>query len=100
MRPARCFALLLTLGVNLRVLECCSIADFGAVADNATDNTLAFRRAAKACAGGELLVPAGTWMTGPFNLSSNTVLRVEGTISGSVVPEVYPIVTLQPVSGQ
>lgn len=36
-------------------------------------------------------------MTGPFNLSSNTVLRVEGTISGSHNPVVYPVVTQQPV---
>lgn len=36
-------------------------------------------------------------MTGPFNLSSNTVLRVEGTISGSQIPDVYPVVTQQPL---
>jgi polygalacturonase len=35
--------------------------------------------------------------SGPFNLSSNTVLRVEGTISGSRDPSVYPIVTQQPL---
>jgi polygalacturonase len=34
---------------------------------------------------------------GPFNLSSNTVLRVEGTISGSRDPSNYPIVTQQPL---
>jgi polygalacturonase len=34
--------------------------------------------------------------SGPFNLSSNTVLRVEGTISGSRNPSNYPIVTQQP----
>ena len=69
----------------------CSVADFGAVADNKTDNSVAFRRAAKACAGAVMLVPAGTWMTGPFNLSSHTVLRVEGTISGSQNPDAYPV---------
>eukprot|EP01052_Picozoa_sp_SAG31_P021724 SAG31_NODE_1695_length_7508_cov_2.975030_2_plen_181_part_00 len=35
--------------------------------------------------------------SGPFNLSSNTVLRVERTISGSRDPSLYPIVTQQPL---
>ena len=40
----------------------CSVADFGAVADNKTDGTKAFRAAAKSgCA--EILVPPGVWMT-------------------------------------
>lgn len=37
----------------------CSVRDFGAVPDNRTDNSAAFRKAAKVCAGGELLVPPG-----------------------------------------
>ena len=76
----------------------CSIAEHGGVADNATDNTDAFRSAARACVGGgTILVPHGVWMTGPFNLSSHTVLRVDGTISGSQNPSLYPRVTQQPV---
>jgi polygalacturonase len=40
----------------------CSVADFGAVADNKTDGTKAFRAAAKSgCP--EILVPPGVWMT-------------------------------------
>ena len=74
----------------------CSVADFGAVPDNATDNTHAFRAAA-ASGCSTITVPAGIWMTGPFNLSSHTTLYVEGTISGSRNPAVYPIVTQQPV---
>ena len=74
----------------------CSVADFGAVADNKTDNSAAFRKAtASGCS--EVLVPVGVWMTGPFNLSSHTVLRVEGTISGSRDPAAYPIVVQQPL---
>lgn len=74
----------------------CTVADFGAVADNATDNSAAFRAAfASSC--DEVVVPPGTWMTGPFNLSSHTVLRVLGTISGSRDPALYPIVTQQPL---
>jgi hypothetical protein len=40
----------------------CSVADFGAVADNKTDGTKAFRAATKSgCS--EILVPPGVWMT-------------------------------------
>eukprot|EP01079_Euglenida_sp_SAG-EU17-18_P002222 gene2222-491_t len=76
----------------------CSVADFGAIPDNKTDNSEAFRRAA-ASGCGEVAVPPGTWMTGPFNLTSHTVLRLEpgSTISGSRDPALYPIVTQLPV---
>ena len=74
----------------------CTVAHFGAVPDNATDNTAAFRAAfASSC--DEVVVPPGTWMTGPFNLSSHTVLRVFGTISGSRDPTLYPVVIQQPL---
>lgn len=73
----------------------CSLLEFGAVGDNMTDNTAAFRRATASCA--EVLVPSGgIFLTAPFNLSSHSVLRVEGTISGSQRPEAYPIVTQLP----
>ena len=40
----------------------CSVADFGAVADNKTDCTKAFRAATESgCS--EILVPLGVWMT-------------------------------------
>lgn len=40
----------------------CSVADFGAVADNKTDGTKAFRAATMSgCS--EILVPHGVWMT-------------------------------------
>ena len=87
----------LFLGTISFQVKCCSVSDFGAVPDNKTDNSVAFRKAAEACAGGEMLVPPGIWMTGPFNISSNTILRVEGTISGSQNPSLYPIVTQQPL---
>ena len=40
----------------------CSVADFGAVADNKTDGTKAFRAAAMSSCS-EILVPPGVWMT-------------------------------------
>ena len=57
-----------------------SIVDFGAVADGATMNTKAFAEAIRACTaagGGTVLVPPGTWLTGPIRLESNINLHVE-----------------------
>lgn len=54
---------------------------YGGVGDGGTKmNTLAFARAIKAChraGGGTVLVPAGTWLTGPIHLRSNVNLRLE-----------------------
>ncbi|KAJ0968306.1 hypothetical protein J5N97_025223 [Dioscorea zingiberensis] len=53
-----------------------SVTDFGAVGDGKTSNTKAFQAAVAHLAqyssdGGSLLyVPAGRWLTGPFNLTS------------------------------
>ena len=57
---------------------------YGAVGDNATDNSGAFGRALKAIAaagGGTLVVPAGAFRTGPITLVSNMTLEVQGTIA-------------------
>ena len=57
---------------------------YGAVGDNATDNSAAFGRALKAIAsagGGTLVVPAGAFRTGPITLVSNMTLEVQGTIA-------------------
>ncbi|GMH16600.1 hypothetical protein Nepgr_018441 [Nepenthes gracilis] len=57
-----------------------NIADFGAVGDGATDNTVAFERAVSAVVkfrskgGAQLNVPAGYWLTAPFNLTSHMTL--------------------------
>ena len=57
-----------------------SIADYGAVGDGATVNTLAIARAIAACAemgGGRVVVPDGVWLTGPIHLRSHIDLRLE-----------------------
>ncbi|XP_020595103.1 probable polygalacturonase [Phalaenopsis equestris] len=57
-----------------------SLTDFGGVGDGATLNTKAFREAIAHLAqfsgdgGGLLYVPAGRWLTGPFNLTSYMTL--------------------------
>ncbi|MGD0037292.1 MAG: glycoside hydrolase family 28 protein [Bacteroidota bacterium] len=57
-----------------------SIVEFGAVPDGHTMNTKAFADAIYDCAkggGGTVVVPAGTWLTGPITLESNVNLHVE-----------------------
>ncbi|KAL6560344.1 hypothetical protein OROGR_003903 [Orobanche gracilis] len=57
-----------------------SISDFGGVGDGETDNTRAFRTAVNHLSqyasdgGAQLLVPAGKWLTGSFNLTSHFTL--------------------------
>ena len=57
-----------------------SITEYGAVNDAKTLNTAAFAKAIDACSkagGGKVLVPAGTWLTGPIELKSNVDLHLE-----------------------
>jgi hypothetical protein len=59
-----------------------SLADFGGVGDGTTSNTAAFRSAVDHLSqysgeeggGAMLYVPAGKWLTGPFNLTSHFTL--------------------------
>lgn len=53
---------------------------FGATGDGTGMNTQAFRKAVGAChgeGGGIVLIPAGTWQTGPIHLRSNVHLHLE-----------------------
>jgi polygalacturonase len=57
-----------------------SILDYGAVPDGRTLNTIAFADAIAACSkegGGTVIVPPGTWLTGPIEIKSNINLHVE-----------------------
>lgn len=56
------------------------LTDHGAVGDGRTDNTAAFARAVAAvtaAGGGRLVVPRGTWFTGPVDLASSLDLHLE-----------------------
>ena len=64
------------------------ITSFGAIGDGKHSNTEAFRKAITSCrdnGGGEVIVPAGTFLTGPIELTSNMALVLEkgATIRGS-----------------
>jgi len=56
-----------------------TITDYGAVADNESDCTDAFKRAISAAhkaGGGRVIVPPGSFITGPIHLKSNVNLHV------------------------
>lgn len=71
-----------------------NIRKFGAKADGKRVNTRAIRDAIEAChraGGGSVIVPAGTWLTGPIHLKShvNLVLEENAVLSFVDDPEAY-----------
>ena len=75
-----------------------ALTKYGAKGDGTFDNTEAFRKAIAACnkaGGGRVVVPAGTFLTGPIHLLSNVNLHVsEGaTVKFIQEPKAYlPVV--------
>lgn len=62
---------------NLRVFN---IVDYGAEADGVSDNARAIQKTIDACVkagGGQVLVPAGVYMAGPFEVGSYVDLHLE-----------------------
>lgn len=56
-----------------------SITDYGAIQDSATNNAEAIAKAIAACneaGGGRVVIPEGTWLTGPIHLKSNVNLHL------------------------
>jgi hypothetical protein len=74
-----------------------NVKDYGATGDGKTKDTVALQQTIERCSmfgGGEVVVPAGDYLTGAFELLSNVVLRLEegATLNGS--PDVktdYPL---------
>jgi polygalacturonase len=57
-----------------------NVRDFGAMGDGTTNDTAVLQQALDRCwvlGGGEVQVPAGTYLTGALALRSNTVLRLQ-----------------------
>ena len=73
------------------------ITDFGAVNGGRVDNTKAITSAIEACnqsGGGRVVVPAGTWLTGPIHCSMllnvrTWRLQVKGLFSRRWIPGKY-----------
>ncbi|MFH6767894.1 glycoside hydrolase family 28 protein [Gaetbulibacter aquiaggeris] len=62
-----------------------NIMSFGAIADGETNNSEAIKKAIEACfnaGGGKVIIPSGTFLTGPIHLKSNVNLHLE---EGSIV---------------
>jgi len=73
-----------------------SIRDFGATGDGVTKDTAAIQQTIDRCSvfgGGDVLVPAGNYLTGSIQLKSNVILRFEegATITGSSDDADYPV---------
>lgn len=73
-----------------------NVRDFGATGDGKTKDTLAIQQALDRCSvlgGGEVLVPAGDYLTGAIALKSNTLLRLDegATLNGSPDMADYPL---------
>lgn len=67
-----------------------NVLDYGAKNDTAIINTKAIQAAIKACAaGGTVLIPKGTFVSGALFLKSNMTLRIEGILKGSKAPDDY-----------
>jgi polygalacturonase len=72
-----------------------NVSDFGARGDGKTKDTLSIQQAIDRCyvlGGGEVLLPAGDYLTGALALKSNVIIRLEkgATISGSPDFADYP----------
>jgi len=73
-----------------------NVRDFGAVGDGKTKDTAAIQGTLDRCSvlgGGEVLVPAGEYLTGAIVLRSNTLLRLDegATLFGSPDMADYPL---------
>ena len=73
-----------------------NVRDFGATGDGVTKDTAAIQQAIDRCwvfGGGEVLVPAGNYLTGALALKSNTLLRLDkgAVILGSPDFADYPV---------
>jgi polygalacturonase len=80
-----------------------NVKDYGAIADGHTLNTAAFAKAIDACTkagGGRVIVPAGSFLTGPIEMKSNVNLQVEkgGLILFTSDRTQYPIIPASPGS--
>jgi len=72
-----------------------NVRDYGATGDGKTKDTLAIQLTIERCSvfgGGEVVVPAGDYLTGALTLRSGVTLRVEegATINGSTDMSDYP----------
>ena len=93
---------LLALGVVCDGQRVCDVASYGAVGDGVTQNIGAIRAALADCGGaggGVLRIPTGDFVGAPFNLTSNMVLDVRGTLRGTTNLSLVPLMAPFPSMG-
>ena len=77
------------------------VSKYGAAGDGTTDDTYAVRAAAQALqvqGGGTLLFPENkTFLTGPFNLSSNALVKIQGNIIAMTNSKDWPLLDARAV---
>ncbi|HLX68394.1 MAG TPA: glycosyl hydrolase family 28 protein [Verrucomicrobiae bacterium] len=78
----------------------CNVRDYGAVGDGTTKDTVAFQRALDDCAvagGGEVLVPAGSYLIGSVQMGYGTtlLLKTNAVIMGSGDTNDYPMIDVR-----
>ncbi|PTY00537.1 glycoside hydrolase family 28 protein [Opitutus sp. ER46] len=77
-----------------------NVRAFGATGDGTTKDTAGFQKALDTCAvsgGGEVVVPAGTYLIGSIQLGQRTILRLEAgsVLNGSGDADDYPMVDVR-----
>src|SRR5580698_2760410 len=77
-----------------------NVKDYGATGDGKTKDTVAIQQTIERCSvlgGGEVVVPAGDYLTGALMLGSNVVLHVEegATLNGSPDMADYPLMQIR-----
>jgi hypothetical protein len=80
----------------------CDVTSYGAVGDGVTQNIGAIRTALADCGGaggGVLRFPTGDFLGAPFNLTSNMVLDVRGTLRGTTNLSLVPLMAPFPSMG-
>jgi polygalacturonase len=73
-----------------------NIRDYGALGDGTTKDTTAIQQTIDRCAvlgGGEVLIPAGNYLTGALQLRSHTLLRLapDAVLTGTPNMDDYPV---------
>ena len=73
-----------------------NVRDYGALGDSTTKDTAAIQQTIDRCAvlgGGEVLVPAGNYLTGALQLRSRTLLRLatDAVLTGTANMDDYPV---------
>ncbi|KAK6936788.1 Glycoside hydrolase, family 28 [Dillenia turbinata] len=110
--PVQCRTSKFEQGLDYEAINCrkhsAVLTDFGGVGDGKTSNTNAFKSAIEHLSkfssdgGAQLIVPAGKWLTGSFNLTSHFTLFLDkdAVILGSQDESEWPLVKILPSYGR